>query len=557
MQKKRWIISPKKSDDIIEQLLINRGIDPKNKDQFLYPDYKRDLLDPFLINDMDKAVKLIHDTICNNEKIGVFADYDADGIPGAALLYRVLKIYKAEVEVYIPSRNEGYGLNEKGIEDLYKKGCKLLISIDLGITNKKQVEYAKKLGMKVIITDHHEIQKDLFPKNADVVVHTHISDKYLNNDLAGGAVVYKIAQALGIEYGHPDEREIKWLLDLPAISTICDIVPLTGENRVIAKYGLLVLSKTKNMGIKCLYKYSNINKENVDTYTVGYQIGPRINAPGRIAHGKSSYDLLVCDDEKTATIIAKKLDETNQERQESLKEILLEAKKIIRDKKLDEEKIIIVRGKRWPSGLVGLVSSKITDEYNRPSIVLSEEDEILRGSSRSIDCFHLVSNLKKVEKYLMSFGGHAKAAGLSMKKDNFHKFYKAITQIAYSKISDKDLIGEIKIDMKIKFQDLSLGLVKDIDRFEPFGLGNPRPILMVKDLEVIDTRWVGKDRNHLKLKLKHPKSTKIIDAICFRAHEDFERIRRSSIIDLAFTLSENVWRGQRRLDLLVADIQMH
>lgn len=555
-QDTRWIVYPRKSDDIIEQLLINRGIDPSTKDQFLNPDYRRDLLDPFLISDMDKAVKIIKEAIDNGEKIGVFADYDADGIPGAALFYKVLELYGSKVEVYIPSRKEGYGLNEKGIEELHNRGCKLLVSIDLGITNKKQVQYAKKLGMKVIITDHHEVQKDMFPKDADAVVHTHISKKYKNNDLAGGAVVYKIAQALGQKYGKPDEKELKWLLDLPAISTICDIVPLTGENRVIAKYGLLVLSKTRNVGLKSLYKYAQIDKEKVDSYTVGFQIGPRINAPGRIAHGKTSYELLVNESSKEALKIAKKLDEVNNKRQKSLDKVLKKAQDEIEKKKLDQEKIIVVVGEKWPQGVVGLVSSRITDKYNRPSIVLSREDEFLRGSARSIDAFHLVDNLKKTSKYLVSFGGHAKAAGLSLKQEDFKKFYKKITALARKEIRDKDLLRVIKIDAKLTIRELTFGLEDKISKFEPFGLGNPKPLFKLNNLEVVDTRWVGREKKHLKLKLKHKSSTKIVDAIYFSASEKCEDIRRTSIVDIAFSLSQNVWRGQRRLDLMIADVKI-
>lgn len=556
MQKTRWMVYPKKTDDIIEQLLINRGIDPKNRDQFLNPDYMRDLLDPFLIKGMDRAVELIKKTIDNKEKIGIFADYDADGIPGAALFYKVLELYDAkEAEVYIPSRSEGYGLNEKGIEELYAKGCKLLVSIDLGITNRKQIEYAKKLGMKVIVTDHHEVQKKMYPKNADVVIHTHISRKYKNNDLAGGAVVYKIAQALGKKYGKPDNKELKWLLDLPAISTICDIVPLIGENRVIAKYGLLVLSKTKNVGLNSLYKYARIDKKNVDSYIVGFQIGPRINAPGRLAHGRLSYDLLVSDNEDKAMKIAKKLDDTNKKRQKSLDEVIKKAQKQIEEKNLDKEKVIVVVGKNWPQGVVGLVSSRITDKYNRPSIILSEEKGFLRGSARSIDAFHLVDNLKKADKFLLSFGGHAKAAGLSLDEKDFKNFYKKITALGRKKIKDSDLLRVIKIDAKLAVSELTLGLEKDIRKFEPFGLGNSRPVFMLKNVQVVDTRWVGKEKKHLKIKLKHKSSTKIIDGICFNAIDKFEDIRRSSTINLVFTLSENVWRGQRKLDLMIIDMK--
>lgn len=556
MQKMKWVVYPKKSDSIIEQLLINRGIDPKDKDQFLNPDFDRDLLDPFLMDGMDKAVEIVHESIKNREKIGIFADYDADGVPGAALLWHALKLYGVDAETYIPSRDEGYGVNEKGIRELYEKGCKLFISIDLGITSKEQVKLAKKMGMKVIITDHHEIQKKSFPDNADVVIHTHTSKKYINKDLAGGAVVYKLIQALGKKYGVPDARQLKWLLDLPAISTICDMVPLTGENRVITKYGLVVLSKTKNIGLKKLYKEAAIDEKHMDTYTVGFGIGPRINAPGRMDHAQASYFLLTTEEEKEAILIAKKINETNVFRQKSLETVLEKSQKSIVDKKLDQEKIIVVTGKKLPVGVVGLVASRITDRYNRPSIVLSEEDGVLRGSARSIDRFNLVDNLKKTEKYLLGFGGHAKAAGVSLKKENFSHFYKKITEIARQKIKDKDLIKEVKIDAQISSKDLSFGLTRDINSFEPFGLGNPRPVFMLKKMEIDELKWVGREKNHLKLKIKKQGSLKIFDAICFGLDREKIRIRTHDTLDLVFHLNVNVWRGQKRLDLQIIDMKI-
>lgn len=560
----RWIIYPKKSNNIINQILLNRGIDLQLKKKFLDPDYMRDLLDPFLIKDMEKAVKIIKNSIKNHEKIGIFADYDADGIPGAALFYKLMSSFNLQPEVYIPSREEGYGLNKKGVEELAQKGCKILISVDLGITSKKEVEFAKKLGMKVIITDHHEIQKNLFPDNADAVIHTHLSKKYKNKDLAGGAVVYKIAQALGKKLGRPNERELKWLLDLPAISTICDIVPLTGENRVIAKYGLIVLSKTKNLGLKKLYQVSTINQNLIDTYTVGFLIGPRINAPGRMDHAQASYYLLTTKDKAEALRIAEKLNNINLIRQKSLEKLLIRAKKQIKETSLDKEKIIVIRGKNWPVGVVGLVASKITEEYNRPSIVFSESDGVLRGSARSIDKFHLVMNLKKLEKYLVSLGGHAKAAGLSLKIADYQRFYRKICALAKQKILDEDLIKKIRVDAIIDVKDLTLNLVQKLKKFEPFGLGNPRPTFMIKNMMISDLRWVGKEKNHLKIKASQASKVseasevqrKQFDAIGFGMNKLRDKIHSGDIIDIVFSLSENVWQGRKRLDLKINDLRI-
>lgn len=570
MQKARWVLYPKKSDDIIDQLLINRGIKLSQKEVFLSPDYIKDLEDPFHIKDMSKAIKRIEKAIINKEKIGVFADYDADGIPGAAILYKTFAMYNIVTQVYIPSREEGYGVNEKGIRKLAQDGVKLLITVDLGITAKKEVALAKELGIDVIITDHHEIQEKSFPKNAYAVLHTHLSEKYKSKDLAGGAVAFKLAQAIGIKMGKPNERDLKWLLDLPAISTICDMVPLTGENRVIAKYGLIVLSKTKNIGLKELYNISKIDNKNIDTYTVGFLIGPRINAPGRMSqitsnsksrlqntsgdHAQASYYLLTTKDRHNALEIARKLDDINTKRQQVLQEILVKARQMIKQTNLDREKIIIVCGKKWPGGIVGLVSSRITEEYCRPSIVLSEDGGIFHGSARSIDRFHLVDNLKKVQTLLLSYGGHAKAAGVSLESKNFNKFYKLITQLARKQIRDIDLIKEIKIDAEVKAQDLSLRLVDELKKFEPFGLANPRPVFMIKKIQISDMKWVGKEKNHLKLKLKPKNSLKELGAIYFGVDRTKLKIQKNDFLDIVFSISENVWQGVKRLDLKMIDL---
>lgn len=552
--KKNWIVYPKTNDDIIDQILANRGIKLSERDKFLHPDYERDLLDPFKISDMEKAVKIIHDAIKNRQKIGIFADYDADGIPGAALLYKVFKLFHLDIETYIPKRTEGYGLNIEGIKKLQKNGCEILVTVDLGITDKEEIDFAKKIGMKVIVTDHHEVQKNLFPENADAIIHTHLSKNYKNKDLAGCAVAYKLAQALGKKLGKPDENQLKWFLDLPGISTICDMVPLIGENRVIAKYGLKVLRKTKILGLEELYQVSAIEKENIDAYTVGFNIGPRINAPGRIDNAEASYIMLTTSDKKIAEEVAKKLNDVNTYRQKSLEKALEEAKQKIKSRSLDKNKIIVVSGKGWPIGIIGLVSSKITEAYNRPSIVLTEEDGILRGSGRSIDKFNLVDSLKKLENLLLGFGGHVKAAGLSLKKENYEEFYNRICKIAQDALTDEDLVKKIKIDAEIDQKDIGLGLVEEIKQMEPFGLGNPKPLFLGKNFEIISSKLVGRDENHLKLVLGKKGSLRKFDAISFNCDKNILPLSHGLLIDIVFCLEENVWNNQSKVQLKIVDI---
>lgn len=560
MMQKRWIVKQKKTDDIIDQLLINRGIPLSEKNRFLHPDFSKDLENPFKIKDMDKLVKRFEKAIKNNEKIGIFADYDADGIPGAALLKRVCEILGLDVSVYIPSRKEGYGLNIKGIQELKDKGCSLLISIDLGITNKKEVEFAKKIGMDVVITDHHEIQDEKFPKQADIIIHTHLSKDYINKDLAGGAVAYKIAQAFSEKLGKPTTRELKWLLDLPAICTICDIVPLTGENRLLAKYGLIVLSKTKNLGLKKMYEIAAIDENKMDAYTVGFLIGPRINAPGRMQHAQLSYFLLTTNDDKEAKEIANEINNINISRQKSLEQILAQALRQIKKDKLDKNKIIVIVGKNdWPAGLIGLVSSKITDQYCRPSIVFAPEDGMLRGSARSIDKFDIVDNLLKTKELLVSVGGHTKAAGLALKKENYNKFYKKICHIANEVLTDEDLVKEIEIEARLQEKHLNLGLIKDLKLFEPFGLGNPKPVFLLENAKIKLLTWMGKDKNHLKIKIVNNYQSgpgkKEFDIISFNCKEELKHLKNNDNIDVVFTLEENIWNGRKSLQLKLVDIK--
>lgn len=551
----RWICFDKKTDDIVKQILINRKI--KDFDRFLNPDFYKDMHDPKDLNDIKKATQIIINAKKNNEKIGIFADYDADGVPGAALLAKILEKLKIDYEFYIPSRNEGYGLNEKGIKKLYNQKVKILITIDLGITGKKEVILAKKLGMKVIITDHHEIIENLYPKSADAIVHTHISKRYKNKDLAGGAVVYKILQYLVKQYKLINLNEQKWLLDLPAISTICDMVPLIGENRVIAKYGLMVLAKTKNIGLKKMYEIIQIDPNNISTYHIGFLIGPRINAPGRMTNANSSFLLLTTNDSKKAKDIANKLNQINLIRQQKLEETINKAIKEIKNKNLNKNKIILIKGKNWPIGIIGLVASRITEKYSRPSIVFSEIDGVLKGSARSIDEFEIISNIAKLKKILISFGGHAKAAGIAIKKENWNEFCKKMQEIADKEILDIYLQKKIKIDYILEPKDVNLNLIKNIKKIEPYGIGNPRPIFQMNNLSVLEVRKIGKKLSHLKIKLKKENSNKIFDAVYFNCLDNIDKIKKNQILDLVFYLEENIWNGKTYIQFNILDFKIN
>lgn len=546
MQKK-WIYKPKLSDDLVEQILINRGIEQKNQDEFINPDFSKGLHDPFLLSGMKETVERIEQAMAQKEIVGIFGDYDADGIPAAAILADLLEAHGLKTVVYIPSRSEGYGLNKKGIEEIKAHGASLMITVDLGIREIENTKFAQNLGLDVIITDHHEPGEDI-PNALTVIDPKMKNSNYPFRELSGGGVVFKLAHALSIKLKLIKENDLKWMLDLVSITTICDVVPLIDENRIFAKYGLMVLAKTKRLGLKKLYEIAKIDSNKISTYTVGFQIGPRLNAPGRLNQKQESLDLLRTKNEVVAMRLSLELDAINKKRQFDLEKILKEAREMVFSQKLNEKKVICLWNKGWSSGLIGLVAGKLVEEFARPVIILEQGDLFSKGSARSIDNFNMVEVLSELSNLLETFGGHTKAAGLSIKNENLDLFYEQILFLADLKLKEEDLILKITIDAILKSADLSLDLFDRIQKLEPFGLGNPRPIFALKKVEVINPRLMGKDSTHLKFVINN------VDVVGFGMGEYKENIENKKI-DLAFTLDENVWNDSRKLQLKIVDMQ--
>lgn len=552
---KVWEVAPRKFDDLIDQLLFNRGIiDDEEKEAFFHPEFEKHLHDPFLMKGVEKAVERIQAAKDNGEIVGIYADYDADGIPGAALFYKALKKIEIKPVVYIPNRETGYGLSKEGIDYLVEKKCSLIVTIDLGIRNINEAIYCKEIGVDLIITDHH-LPGDELP-GADIVINPkQEGDEYPFKELCGCAVAYKLVSGLSKIYPNEiDEKFLKWNLDLVAISSICDMVPLIGENRLLAKYGLMVIKKTKNLGISKLIAKSGLEPANISAYAVGFQIGPRINAPGRMDHATKSFELLVTEDEDEASKLAQWLDEKNEERQQAMEKARQEAIAQIEKNKLDQNKIIVVAGE-WQKGVIGPTASKIVEKYGRPAILFSIGETHLTGSARSVSGVNIVSLFEKAAELIYKFGGHKGAAGITVEKEKYDEFIHLIVNIADKDITDNDLAKVIKIDSKVSMAELTKKMYEKLLLFEPFGMENTKPTFVLESVTLSYPRFVGKEANHLSL-LSCQGNDKM-KSIYFNFPYPKDMVKSNQSYDLAFNLSLNEWQGESKLDLNIIDLKAH
>lgn len=546
----KWKVARKKYKNLLDQVLYNRGLISKKND-FLNPDYNK-LYDPYLMKNLNKAVVRIQKAKTSNEKIGIFADYDADGIPGAALLYKAMIKIGIKAYVFIPSREGGYGLSKEGIDYLIKKRCNLIITVDLGIRNFVEAKYCKKIGIDLIITDHHTPDNTI-PESSIVINPKISSDEYPFKDLSGGGVVYKLLQGLAKVFPMElNESFLKWNIDLAAISTISDVVPLVDENRVIASYGLQVLRKTKNIGLLEIYKVAKIDPFKIMAYSVGFQIAPRINAPGRIDHATKSFELLVTKNLEEANNLALWLENKNQERQRAMEKAEKEAVKIITEENLSKNNIIIVSGD-WQKGVIGPTASHLVDKFSRPVILFSKEKESFSGSARSLEGINILNLVQKSEKYLEKFGGHKGACGLTVSKNNYESFLASIIKNAKKDIQLEQLQKTINIDAIVNLSDLSVRLYHELIKLEPYGMGNPKPVFNINSIELVGSRIVGADEKHLSIIFKQDKHQ--IKAIFFSGNLHQEKLKLHKKYDLAFTLDLDTWRGNNEIKLNIIDIK--
>jgi single-stranded-DNA-specific exonuclease len=553
MMDKIWQVAERKFDDLLTQILYNRGIIDEKADKsvikkFLEPNFA-DLHDPYLLSGVKKAVDRLVEAKEKGEKIGIFADYDADGVPGAALLYRGFRKIGFSPEVYIPNRESGYGLSPAGIDYLISKKCSLIVTVDLGIRSFAEAIYCKEKGIDLVITDHH-VPDEAVPEAYVVIDAKQKGDRYPFKELCGCGVAFKLLQALSQKFPSLDEKFLKWNLDLVGISTISDVVPLINENRVLAKYGLIVNQKTKNLGLSELIKTTKIEPRNIDAYALGFQIGPRINAAGRIDHATKSFELLVTNDPAEAAEMALWLDEKNTHRQDAMERVIAEVDKQIVKLDLLKNKILIVAGD-WQRGVIGPSASKIVEKYARPVILFAAGDEKFTGSARSVKNVDILALLDQSKEYIAKYGGHHGAAGLTVDAAQFTRFEAQMIQAAAA-IEDEKLLKRIGIDCEIELCEASLKNIETIAKLEPFGMGNPRPVFMAKNVKLENARFVGKSEKHLSVFATA--AGERLKSIYFNF--PYEKSILEESVDIAFTLSVDEWNNDRKPSLNIVDVRL-
>lgn len=545
---------------LILALLGQRGLSTSEEiREFLFPEYEKGIHDPFLFREMEKAVVRIDQAKEKKEKVIIFGDYDADGITASAILKKTLDELGLDSAIYIPDKDkEGYGMNEKAVMQFAKDKVKLIITVDCGIANFQEVELAGQKGMDVIIVDHHHIPKNI-PKAFATINQNIKEETYPFQELAGVGTVFKLVQALYEKFLPEKKEQLKWLLDLVAIGTIADCVPLVGENRILAKYGLLVLSKTRNVGLKEVFQVGRIqiDENNVpDSQKVAFQIAPRINAAGRMDHANIALYLIMEPNPAKAREFALELEAKNQERQKVTGIIFEEVKKVA-EVMFKEKKFIFASGAHFPSGILGLVAGKVADRFNKPTAIFQEKEGECKGSFRSIPEINIIEMIEQCAELLERFGGHSQAAGVSVKKENMGAFFEKMEKMISAQLGDKTPVPELEIDLEVQPKEIDFELAEGLQKMEPFGEGNEKPVFLMKKLIVENIKLVGNGEKHLKLQLRaQDGSPKIFEAIGFGLAEDNLHLEEGNAVDAVFTLGVDEWNGNKKIQLELIDLRL-
>ena len=536
-----------KISEVTAKMLLAKDLTEDKIDEYLNPSIEK-LHDPYLLNDMDILVDRIILAKDRNEKVAIYGDYDVDGITSITLIYTFLRDLGLDMVYYLPDRiEEGYGLNTDALKKLKDDGVSLVITVDCGISAVNEVEYAKSIGLDVCITDHHECS-DTLPKAISIVNPKRPDSTYPFNSLAGVGVTFKVLSAIVKRLGL-DENEYLKYLDIAAVGTIADIVPLVGENRIITANGLELLAKTKNEGLKALMKVARIEK--VDSDNVSFGIAPRINASGRMADATVAVKMLLAENEMEAYKYAKVLDSQNLKRQEVEKGIYNEAIEQIERDGLDKKKTMVIAGENWHQGVIGIVASKLTEKYLKPVILLAHDGETAKGSGRIPAGISLYDALSECSELLTTFGGHELAAGLTLEAKNILAFREKFEQVITA-MREEDFVRVIDIDTEITKKDITLNIIDDINLLAPFGQKNKKPVFMYKNLKVTSVSTLKEDK-HLKFRLSD--GDFYVDAVFFGAGNRRDEVTLGDKIDVAVNVSLNDFQGKKSIQFLMADFK--
>ena len=534
---------------VTSRLLVQRGINGVEEARnFLHTDLDN-LTDPFSMRGMAPAVERIRKAIISGQKVIIYGDYDVDGVCSIVILKECLEFLGCQVDYYVPNRfSEGYGLNKGAVESLARQGYELLITVDCGISSVEETKLAMSMGMDVIITDHHTPPPQQPPALAIINPKNDMFREIVN--LAGAGVAFKLAAALAVE-NISGERVKEWL-DLVAVATVADIVPLLDENRILVKYGLRVLENTKRPGLRALIRETGLEGKPIQSWQVGFVLGPRINSAGRLESARISIELLTCQDEQEASEKAALLSKLNNERRLIEEGIYQEALAQVKSGlTIEEEPILVVEGEGWHQGVIGIVASRLTEAFNRPAIVISWEGNMGKGSARSIGGFNLYEALNQAESFMLEFGGHKMAAGLSISRDQLSSFKAALKHYAGERLITFERYKRYQADMEIEEEDIHQKLMDEMEILRPFGEGNPVPRFVLRASTISSPAWVGSKRTHLKFRT----GTNNIEAIAFNLANMTDYPLQSCGQDLLFELDVNDFRGKKNLQLKVKDLK--
>ncbi len=540
---------------ILTLLLIRRGITTESAAKRFFRPQLADLINPFLMKDMDIAVDRLNDAMGRKERILVYGDYDVDGCTAVALVYKVLLHFYSNIDYYIPDRyDEGYGVSKKGIDYAKEQGVKLIIILDCGIKAIDEIAYAKEQGIDFIICDHH-VPDEKLPDAVAILNPKREDDPYPFKDLCGCGVGFKFMQAFAKNNGIPFSRLIP-LLDLCAVSIAADIVPVVDENRILAFHGLKQLNQNPSVGLKAIIDICGLNNRELSMSDIIFKIGPRINASGRMENGRESVDLLVEKDLGMALRMAKHINEYNEQRKDIDKQMTEEANQIVaRLENQKHQSSIVLYDENWKKGVIGIVASRLTEIYFRPTVVLTRDGDYATGSARSVTGFDIYSAIKSCRHLLVNFGGHTYATGLTLKWDRIKEFRMAFQQYVDDHILPEQTEANLKIDSVIDFKDITKRLHNDLKKFSPFGPGNPKPLFCT--LNVYDygtSKVVGREQEHIKLELVDSKSSNVVKGIAFGQSASARYIKSKRSFDIAYTLEDNVFK-HNAIQLQIEDIR--